>query len=197
MTSCDRKVRGTLIVLSGPSGAGKSTIANELAAKTGVKYIISATTRERRPNEDLGKKYEHISVEEFAKRLDQDQFLEYTRIYDTYYGTPKEPALTYLAEGSDLLLEIEVQGALQIRFQYPDALEIFVMPPDEQSLMRRLTDRGRDTPDEIEKRFRLAKREIHMAKGSRAFDHYVINDDLDRAVDEVLRVIHHKKSGGI
>ena len=184
-------------MLSGPSGAGKSTIANELAAKTGVKYIISATTRERRPNEDLGKKYEHISVEEFAKRLDDDQFLEYTRIYDTYYGTPKEPALTYLAEGSDLLLEIEVQGALQIRFQYPDALEIFVMPPDEQSLMRRLTDRGRDTPDEIEKRFRLAKREIHMAKGSRAFDHYVINDDLDRAVDEVLRVIHHKKSGGI
>jgi len=197
MTSCGKKDRGTLIVLSGPSGAGKSTIARKLAEKTAVKYIISATTRERRPNEDRGKTYEHISSEEFGKRLDDDQFLEYTRIYDEYYGTPKEPALTYLAEGSDLLLEIEVQGALQIRFQYPDALEIFVMPPDEQSLMRRLTDRGRDTPDEIEKRFRLAKREIHMAKGSRAFDHYVINDDLDRAVDEVLRVIHHKKSGGI
>lgn len=184
-------------MLCGPSGVGKSTIARKLAEKTAVKYIISATTRDRRPNEDQGKVYEHISFEEFAKRLDDDQFLEYARIYDEYYGTPKEPALTYLAEGSDLLLEIDVQGALQIRFQYPDALEIFVMPPDEQSLMRRLTDRGRDTPDDMEKRFRLAKREIHMAKGSRAFDHYVINDDLDRAVDEVLRVIHHKKAGGI
>jgi guanylate kinase len=191
------KAIGTLVVLCGPSGVGKSTIARTLAEKTAVKYLVSATTRARRPGDENGKTYDHISHEAFAQRLEDDQFLEYASVYDEYYGTPKEPALSYLAQGNDVLMEIDVQGALQIRFQYPDALEIFVLPPDEKTLWQRLTERARDSHKEIEKRFRLAKREIHMGKGSRAFDHYVINDDIHRAVDEVLRVIRQKKNGGI
>jgi len=94
------------------------------------------------------------------------------------------------------LLEIDVQGAMQVRFQYPDALMIFIMPPDEKSLLQRLTERGRETDQQMEKRFRGAKREIWMAKGSRAFDDMVINDSVDRAVEEISRLIRHKKSPG-
>ncbi len=193
------KDRGLLIVLCGPSGVGKSTMARMLAERhrLKLKYIVSATTRPRRPGDEMGKIYDHISREAFFHRLDDDQFLEYARVYDEYYGTPKEPALTYMANGSDVLIEIDVQGAFQVRFQHPDALLIFVLPPDEKSLLIRLRERGRDSDEDIEKRFRMAKREIHMAKGSRAFDHYVINDDVERAVQEVITVIQHKKAGGI
>jgi guanylate kinase len=96
-----------------------------------------------------------------------------------------------------VLLEIDFQGAMQVRHHYPDALLIFILPPDEPTLLQRLTDRGRDSDDDIQKRFRAAKREIHMAKGSHAFDYMVINDDLDRAVDQIVQIIKHKRSGGI
>ena len=186
---------GTLIVLCGPSGVGKSTISNRLAAEHGVAYIVSDTTREHKPGDEHGKKYDHISADEFFRRLDRDEYLEYAQVHGHYYGTPKRAALACLSKDKDVLLEIDVQGALQVRYQYPDALMIFVLPPDEQVLLQRLTDRGRDTADDIQKRFRAAKREIHMAKGSRAFDYMVINDSLQGAVDEIIRIIHHKKAG--
>lgn len=191
------KNTGLLIVLVGPSGVGKSTISRRLEKQLKVSYTVSVTTRTKRPGDDVGKTYEHISREEFFRRLDRDEFLEYAQVYDEYYGTPKHPALDLLAEGRDVLLEIDVQGALQIRFQYPDALLIFVLPPDEPTLRQRLTDRGRDSAEDIEKRFRAARREIQMAKGSRAFDYKVINDDLDTAVDEIVKIIKHKRSAGI
>jgi len=191
------KHSGLLIVLVGPSGVGKSTISRRLEKQLDVCYTVSATTRPKRPGDEVGKTYEHISREEFFRRLDRDEFLEYAQVYDEYYGTPKHPALDYLAQGRNVLLEIDVQGALQVRYQYPDALLIFILPPDEQTLRRRLMERGRDSPAEIEKRFRAARREIQMAKGSRAFDYKVINDDLDRAVDEIVKIIRHKRSGGI
>jgi guanylate kinase len=189
---------GLLIVLCGPSGVGKSTISHRLAETMNVNYIVSATTRSHRQGEeDQGKRYDHISREAFFRRLDHDEFLEYAQNYDDYYGTPKHPALDLLASGKDILLEIDVQGALQVRFQYPDALTIFILPPDEPTLLHRLEARGRDNPEEIAKRFRAAKREIHMAKGSRAFDYMVINDELDRAVEEIVKIVRHKRSGGI
>ncbi|HEX8912961.1 MAG TPA: guanylate kinase [Humisphaera sp.] len=186
---------GTLIVLCGPSGVGKSTISRLLASNHGVKYIVSATTRPKKDGDDQKKIYDHVSKEEFFRRLDADEFLEYAQVYGDYYGTPKRSALAYLKEDKDVLLEIDVQGALQVRYQYADALMIFVLPPDEQTLLQRLNDRGRDSAEDIQKRFRAAKREIHMAKGSRAFDYMVINDNLDHAVDEIIRIIHHKKAG--
>jgi len=189
--------KGVLIVLCGPSGVGKSTISRQLAAKLHVSYIVSATTRPRKAGDENGKTYDHIDREEFFHRLENDQFLEYAQVYDHYYGTPRHPAVDHLAGGQDVLLEIDVQGALQVRFAYPDALLIFILPPDEPTLLQRLTGRGRDSADDIAKRFRDAKREIRMAKGSRAFDYMVINDDLNNAVDRIVQVINQKRSGGI
>ena len=188
--------RGLLIVLVGPSGVGKSTISRALAERMHLKYIVSATTRPKTEKDDLGKIYDHLDEATFFKKLEHGEFLEYATVFDQYYGTPKRPTLDYLANGEDVLLEIDVQGAMQVRFQYPDALMIFIMPPDEASLLQRLRERGRDSEDAIEKRFRGAKREIWMAKGSRAFDDMVINDDVERAVSEIARLIRQKKSPG-
>jgi guanylate kinase len=188
---------GLLIVLCGPSGVGKSTISRLLAQHSDVKYTVSATTRPKKEKDDDGKVYDHISQDQFFRRLDNDEFLEYAHVYGHYYGTPKHPALDELEAGKDVLLEIDVQGALQVRYQYPDALMLFILPPNERTLLQRLTDRGRDDPDDISKRFRAAKREIHMAKGSRAFDYMVFNDDLGRAVAEIQNIINNERAGGI
>ena len=188
---------GLLIVLCGPSGVGKSTISRMLAQQSDVSYTVSATTRPKKLKDDDGKVYEHIAEAEFFRRLDQDEFLEYAHVYGHYYGTPKHPALDELESGKDVLLEIDVQGALQVRYQYPDALMLFILPPSEKTLLQRLTDRGRDDPDDLNKRFRAAKREIHMARGSRAFDYMVFNDDLGRAVAEIQNIINNERAGGI
>lgn len=188
---------GLLIVLVGPSGVGKSTISRRLAEELSVSYTVSVTTRPKQPADDRGKTYEHVDKLAFFRRLDNDEYLEYAQVYGDYYATPKRPALDQLLEGKDVLLEIDFQGAMQVRYHYPGALLIFLLPPDEATLLQRLTDRGRDSAEDIQKRFRAAKREIHMAKGSRAFDYMVINDDLGRAVEEVSKIIRHKRAGGI
>ena len=196
MTSA-RNQHGLLIVLVGPAGVGKSTISRRLAEQLHVWYTVSFTTRPKLPGDEKGKTYEHIDRKEFFRRLDNDEFLEYAQVYGDYYATPKHPALDHLADGRDVLLEIDVQGALQVRYHYPNALMIFILPPDEPTLLQRLKDRGRDSADDIHKRFMAAKREIHMAKGSRAFDTMVVNDSLDRAVEEIAKIIRHKRAGGI
>src|SRR4051794_34006852 len=196
-TLADKKPHGLLVVLVGPAGVGKSTISNLLRDRLDVAYIVSATTRPRKPGDEVGKTYDHISTEEFFRRLDNDEFLEYAQVHGAYYGTPKHPALDYLYDGKDVLFEIDVQGALQIRYQYPDALLVFIPPPDGATLMKRLVDRGRDEAEDIEKRFRIARREIAMAKGSRAFDFFVFNDDLNRAVEELTKIINLERTGGL
>ncbi len=185
---------GLLIVLCGPSGVGKSTIARQLAERMNVWYTVSATTRPKRPNEENGKTYDHIDKLEFFRRLDHDEFLEYAQVYGDYYGTPKHPALDHLAAAKDVLLEIDFQGAMQVRYAYPQAVLIFILPPDEPTLLQRLEDRARDDEEEINKRYRAAKREIHMAKGSRAFEFMVVNDTVERAVDDISKIIKHKRS---
>jgi guanylate kinase len=184
-----------MLVLSGPSGVGKSTISRKLSEMENIPYVVSATTRSKRPGEEKGKKYEYLSHEEFFRRLDKDDFLEYAEVYGDYYGTPKHPTVDDVEAGRDVLLEIEIQGALQVRYQYPQCLTVFISPPDEPTLLRRLQARGRDSEQEIAKRFRSAKREINMAKGSKAFDYMVVNDDLNKAVDEIAQIMKHKRSG--
>lgn len=190
----DPHQHGLLIVLVGPSGVGKSTISRILAERTKISYITSVTTRPKHEVDDHGKTYEHVTREEFFRRLDADEFLEYAQVYGEYYATPKHPALDYLAAHRDVLLEIDFQGAMQVRYHYPGALLLFILPPDEPTLLQRLTDRGRDNAEAIQKRFRAAKREIAMGKGSRAFDYMVINDDLNVAVDEIVKILHHKRA---
>lgn len=190
----DHEKHGLLIVLAGPSGVGKSTISRRLAERLDLCYTASVTTRKQLPGDSAGKTYQHVDLEEFFRRLDADEFLEYAQVYGDYYGTPRHPALDQLAAGRNVLLEIDVQGALQIRDQYPQALLIFILPPDEPTLLKRLTGRGRDSPQEINKRFRAARREIQMARGSRAFDYMVVNDDLDRAVEQIVQIIRQRQS---
>ncbi len=195
--SKDSKQHGLLIVLVGPSGVGKSTISRLLETKLDVAYIVSATTRPQEPADAVGKRYDHVTADEFFRRLDGDEFLEYAQVHGNYYGTPTHPALDYLAQGKDVLLEIDVQGAMQVRYQYPEALLVFILPPDGPTLKQRLLDRGRDEAEDIEKRFRAARREIHMAKGSRTFDFFVINDNLDRAVEQLAKIITLERTGGL
>ena len=189
--------RGVLLVMVGPSGVGKSTIARLLAEKTQVWYTVSVTTRPRQPADAVGKTYEHTDKSNFFAKLDNDEFLEYAQVYGDYYATPTHPTLDLLAEGKDVLLEIDVQGALQVRDAFPDAVLMFILPPDQNTLLQRLTDRGRDAPDKIQQRFRAARREIAMARGSRSFDYMVINDDLENAVEEIIKIIRLKRAGGI
>src|SRR5262249_47986005 len=141
--------RGVLIVLCGPAGVGKSTISRRLEKDLNIWYTVSVTTRPKLPGDENGKTYDHIDKTEFFRRLDSDQYLEYAQVYGDYYATPRHPALDYLEKGRDVLLEIDVQGALQVRNTYPDALLIFILPPDEPTLLQRLTDRGRDSAEDI------------------------------------------------
>jgi guanylate kinase len=185
---------GLLIVLCGPSGVGKSTLSKRLSEEADVVYVPAVTTRTRRPGDEKGKAYDYVDEPEFFRRLDAGEFLEYAQNYDEYYATPREPALGLLTQDQDVLLEIDVQGALQVRYHYPSALLIFILPPDEATLEHRLVTRGRDEPHQIAKRFRAARREIHMAKGCRAFDSMVVNDDLDQAMSDLRKLLRHRRS---
>jgi guanylate kinase len=186
---------GFLLVMSGPSGVGKSTLSRRLAEGGRIAYAVSVTTRPKKQADAQGKTYEHVPPEEFFRRLDGDEFLEYAQVYGDYYGTPKRPTLDQLQAGRNVLLEIDVQGALQVRHEYPGALLIFILPPDEPTLLQRLKDRGRDSPEEISRRFRDAKREIHMAQGSRAYDAWVVNDNVDNAVEKIFDIVRRKHGG--
>ena len=198
---------GNIFIITGPSGVGKGTLCELLLqADPALRLSISATSRAMRPGERDGVNYYFKTREAFEALIAQDaqesdperhHLLEWAQYNGHYYGTPRAEVQAALSEERHVLLEIDVQGALQVRHHYPDALLIFILPPDEPTLLQRLTDRDRDSAEDINKRFRAAKREIHMAKGSRAFDYMVINDKLDRAVEEVSKIIKHRRAGGI
>ena len=178
---------GLLIVLSGPSGVGKGTMYSRLLkAMPDLKVSVSATTRKPRNGELNGVHYFFMSREEFTAKLAGGEFLEWAETVGNLYGTPKAPVIETLATGKDVLLEIDVKGARQIKAAYPDCVTIFVLPPDEKELERRLKGRGTESEEQIAARLALAKSEIAL---SGEFDHRVINDDIDRAVGEVIDII--------
>ena len=186
--------QGILIVVSGFSGSGKGTIMKELLKRyDNYALSISATTRKPREGEAEGREYFFKTREEFEKMIAKDELIEYARYVNNYYGTPKAYVEEQLAVGRDVILEIELQGALKIKDRFPDALLLFVTPPSAKELKRRLVSRGTETGEVIEQRM---KRAVEESEGMESYDYYVVNDVLDTCVEDVHRIIcaEHSRS---
>ena len=177
---------GRLIVLSGPAGVGKSTVAERVCRELGLRRSISATTRPRRGDEVDGRDYLFLPEEEFRERVARDEFLEHAQVHEHLYGTPRGPIDEAAARGESRLLVIDVQGAMQVKQRRPDALCIFLDAPDDDTLRRRLEGRASEPPREQQARLHTALIERTYKEH---YDHCVTNDDLDRAVAEVCRII--------
>ena len=178
--------KGRLFVISGPSGTGKGTICKELIKDDKIRLSVSMTTRNPREGEVHGVSYYFATKEEFLQKIDAGGFLEYAEVFGNYYGTPKLEVLELLDEGIDVLLEIDVQGALQIKEVYPEAVLVFILPPSMEELRARLTGRGTETQDVVERRLGEAAKEISFVK---QYDYAVINDTLEDAIENVKMVI--------
>ncbi len=186
---------GLLIVLSGPSGVGKSTISRRLAAELPAQYAVSATTRAGKPQDAFGKKYQFVEEPEFKRLLEAGEFLEYANVFGNWYGTLKSPVQQSLAAGKKVLLEIDVQGAVQVHRIFPEAMGIFILPPTEETLLQRLRDRGRDDEATIQRRFQEARNEIQAARSCGAYNLLVVNDDLDQAIDRIKAAVQQFQTG--
>jgi|TARA_B100001939_G_C16947073_1_gene620742 guanylate kinase len=180
--------RGLLVVISGPSGVGKGTVRKALfeMKKHNLIYSVSMTTREKRSNEIDGVDYYFVSKEEFEKRIKQNKFLEYEKFFDNYYGTPLDKVEEQLKNGHEVVLEIEVQGALKVRRKIKDAVYIFLVPPSKESLYNRLEERGTEDKNKILKRMEKANSEFKLAH---KYDYIVVNDDVHNAADRILAII--------
>jgi guanylate kinase len=178
---------GVLLVIAGPSGAGKGTIVARLKEREpGLRWSVSWTTRAPRPGEVDGVDYHFTTRDEFERLRDADGFLEWFDVYGDLKGTPDAPVREHLAAGHDVLLEVDVKGALAVRRKFPDALLVFVRPPSREEQRARLERRGTDTPEQIERRLAEAAAEELQAGN---FDAVVENDDVDRAVGEVAAIL--------
>ena len=183
--------RGNLFIISGPSGTGKGTICKELLTKHDDIYLsVSVTTRNRRNEEVDGVTYIFDTVEGFKKRIDNNMMLEWAQYGDNYYGTPKDIVEENLKKGINVILEIEVQGALKVKEKMPDAVMIFVLPPSMKELESRLVNRGREDRAEIEKRIEIAMGEISKAS---LYNYIVVNEDLELCVNEVRQIIDKRR----
>lgn len=184
--------KGLLLVVSGPSGAGKGTICKALLNKNDqIKLSVSATTRKPRNGEVHGVNYFFIEKEEFTKMIENGEFLEYAQIYDNFYGTPKAAIIECLEKGQDVILEIEMQGARQIKEVYPEGVFIFVLPPSLEELKSRIVGRGTETQEEIEKRFSCAFEEINQIVN---YDYFIVNEDIEKSVNDVEAIIASEKN---
>lgn len=184
--------RGMLIVLSGPSGAGKGTVRKAIFDQPGndFQYSISMTTRKPRPGEVNGKDYFFVSKEEFEQKIQAGEMLEYAKYVDNYYGTPLKWINDTLDAGKDVFLEIEVNGAMQVRSKSPNGVFIFLTPPDLMELKQRLIHRGTDSMEVINKRIKKAFSEIEMMQN---YDYAVVNDEVPNAVEKVKEIIRSER----
>lgn len=183
--------KGVLVIVSGPSGAGKSTIISRVAKlRPDIRFSVSVTTRAPRPGEVDGKDYSFRTQEEFWEMVKADAFLEHAEYVGNSYGTPADQVDQFIADGYSVILDIEVQGALQIMEKRPDAVSIFLCPPDLEELERRLRSRGTDTEEKIRDRLMTAHREYALVH---KYGYIIVNDDADKAVRELDAIITAEK----
>lgn len=182
---------GLLIVMSGPSGTGKGTVCAELLKKEEDLFLsVSTTSRNMRAGEIAGVTYNYTTAEKFKEMIDNGSMLEWAVYSGNYYGTPKETVEKMMSEGKNVLLEIDVQGAIQIKESFPEAILIFILPPSMQELERRLVERGRETREQIDERLQAVSFELDNAC---KYDYAVVNDELDKCVNTVAEIIHAEK----
>jgi guanylate kinase len=184
--------KGLLIIISGPSGAGKGTVCKELMSMQlpELELSVSATTRKPRPGEIEGISYFFKDKEEFVKMIDQNEFIEYAQVYDNYYGTPRSHVQNKLDSGKDVILEIDIQGAMQVKKNNPEGVFVFIMPPSFEELKHRIISRGTESQNDILKRLHEAYKEVCS---SRNYDYIVINDDVHLAAEKVRSIITAEK----
>ncbi len=179
--------KGKTFIISGPSGVGKSTVLKALLdQRKNVYFSISATTRDPRPGEVDGVHYHFLDVDTFRRKIANDEFLEYAEYVGNFYGTPKKFVDAAMNQGQDVILDIEVQGAIQVCSKRPDTVRVFIAPPSWSELERRLTERGTDSPEKIQKRLLRAKVEFQTAH---TYDYFVINDTVEEAVNELSAIM--------
>lgn len=184
--------KGLLLVISGPSGTGKGTLCKRLLEKNKDIFLsVSATTRKPREGEIDGVSYHFYSEDKFRQLIADNQLIEWAAFCDNYYGTPKAPVDENINNGKDVLLEIEIEGAMKVRAKHPEGVYIFLFPPSIEVLEERLKGRGTETDDVISKRLARAKQELEMCT---KYNYYVVNDDLEKAVEEIEAIIIAEKA---
>ena len=187
--------KGKLFIISGPSGTGKGTICKKLLeTDPNLRLSVSVTTRAPREGEVDGREYHFITEERYMGLLEEGGLLEHASVYGkTMYGTPREPVMDWLEQGTDVILEIDVQGAFQVRENYPDCILIFILPPSMEELRSRILNRGSETEETMAARLGEAQREIDL---SERYDYRVINEELEQAVAEVRQIINDERTEG-
>ncbi|HZS10786.1 MAG TPA: guanylate kinase [Nitrospirales bacterium] len=183
--------RGLLFVISAPSGAGKTTLCKELvAAVPGLRHSISCTTRKPRPGEVHGREYFFVDDAGFDGMIERNEFAEWAQVYGHRYGTPRQALTELMDKGEDVLLEIDAQGAMQIKKRFEDGVYIYIMPPSLEALRSRLVQRGSDSPDEIQRRLQKARQEI---LSYREYSYIVRNDDMRQALEELEAIVRAER----
>ena len=181
------KRKGCLIVVSGPSGTGKGTVCSALLEKhKEIAYSISATTRQPRTGEVDGMNYYFLAKNVFEKMIEDGELLEWAEVYGNYYGTPLKKIQERLADGQDILLEIDTQGAMSVKEKFPDEIYIYIMPPSLKELERRLKTRGTDSAESIERRLKSAAGEMEIAE---RYNYIVVNEQVEQAVEQIAAIV--------